>query len=486
MQDLFDRKVKIVATLGPKSSTPEKIQALIQAGIDVARLNFSHGDHEFHTDLFTKVRNEAKRSGRNIAILQDLQGPKLRIGTLPKAGLRVQKGSILEWVSESDLSGIDSKKTVVPIPDSLFLSLKKDLTAGNGVLLDDGKLEGSVRENKPGLPIFIEMANDGVLFSKKGVHFPGIQLSLESFTEKDMKDLQWGLEHRVDAIALSFIRSAKEIEAVRERIKAFGKWMPFIFAKIEKEEAIDHYESILEVSDGILIARGDMALEVGVSRVPIVQKRLIRACNELGVPVITATQMLESMIHSASPTRAEASDIANAVLDGTDAVMLSGETAAGRYPVESVKTMRGIIINTEKNFQELSQSPKLLPLAGSMIDSIAYSAARIANHVDANLIACVSRSGQAAHTIAKYRPDKPIIAILHQEPIYRRMAFVWGVTGLLVNQLTPTDDLFEMVEKILIDHHYVEEKDWIVMTMGVPSLKKGTTNTIKVHQIKSD
>jgi len=317
------------------------------------------------------------------------------------------------------------------------------------------------------------------------MNLPGTPLSLPCATEKDLKDLKLGLELGVDAVALSFVRTPQDVTFVREFIRKNSNHMPLLVSKIEREEAVYAPEGILEVSDGILIARGDMAVELGAQRVPVIQKMLIRMSNELGVPVITATQMLESMISCPTPTRAEASDVANAVFDGTDAVMLSAESASGEYPVESVETMSRIIDEAEDGGRKYSTHLSMTPMSGSIVDSIEYSASKIATHVGASVIACLTHTGLAAKTLAKYRPEIPLVAIMDNEASLRKLSFVWGVEGILIPELVATDDLFGMVARVLTDHGRVGEDDFIVVTAGIPTLGRGTTNTIKVHQVKA-
>jgi pyruvate kinase len=284
-------------------------------------------------------------------------------------------------------------------------------------------------------------------------------------------------------VALSFVRSAEDIQDLRERMKNLTQDPPLVIAKIEREEAVEHQDAIIEVSDGLLVARGDMAVELGAERVPAVQKRLIRSCNELGVPIITATQMLESMISCPTPTRAEASDVANAVFDGTDAVMLSGETASGEYPIETVEVMSRIVVEAERN-KEFSRGPTdLIPMPGSTVESIEFSASRIAHHVGAVAIACLTHSGMAARALAKFRPDTPIVAIMDKESMLRRLMFCWGVRGVVIPRILATDDLFQMVENVLVQEKWAHMGDVIVVTAGVPTLRRGTTNMVKVHKI---
>ncbi len=477
------RRVKIVCTLGPASQTREMIEGLIDAGMDVARLNFSHGSHEFHRELFGALRDCAQQQGRNVGILQDLQGPKLRVGKLAAEGVELRAGQVVLLHPEGDaVSALKKDRLAIPIVKEIALPISKDLRKGSKILFDDGKLLARVVQLSPP-EIVIEVEVGGLLTSNKGINLPGTPLSLPSATEKDLRDLKLGLDLGVDAVALSFVRKAEDIEKLRREIRKQSNHMPLLVSKIEREEAVDDFESILEVSDSLLIARGDMAVELGADRVPVIQKRLIHACASLGVPVITATQMLESMIHSPTPTRAEASDVANAVFDGTDAVMLSGETAAGEYPLEAVRMMSRIILGAQDSLSEYTTRPQVQPLPGSAVDSIEYSASKIAFHVGASAVACLTHSGMAARTLSKYRPETPIIAIMDSAESLRKLSFVWGVQGVLIPKILATDDLFAMVEKVLTEAELAQDGDWIVVTAGVPTLRRGTTNMVKVHQI---
>lgn len=478
------RKVKIVGTLGPSSNTQPQIEALIRAGLDTTRLNFSHGTHEVHRAVFERVRAASKAVGKHVAILQDLQGPKLRVGKLGPDGIHLKAGDeVLLYPEGTEPKGSVTGRIALPISSEIAGPLSKDVRKGSKILFDDGKLLSEVKSANPP-EIVIEIQVGGKLTSNKGMNLPGTPLSLPATTEKDLRDLKLGLDLGVDAVALSFVRYPKDVTFVKEQIRKNSNHRPLLVSKIEREEAVYSPEGILEVSDGFMIARGDMAVELGAEKVPTIQKMLIRMCNELGVPVITATQMLESMISCPTPTRAEASDVANAVFDGTDAVMLSAESASGQYPVEAVSTMARIIVEAETEIGRYSGHQNLIPISGSVVDSIEYSASKIASHVGASAIACLTHSGTAARTLAKYRPEIPIVAIMDNEASLRRLAFVWGIQGVLIPELVATDDLFGMVSRVLVENDRAEEDDLIVVTAGTPTLGRGTTNTIKVHQIK--
>jgi pyruvate kinase len=483
MHSTVRRRVKIVCTLGPSTRTLEQIHGLIREGMDIARLNFSHGTHEFHKNLIATIREAARRESKPIAIMQDLQGPKIRVGVLPKGGLDLKAGDVLLLYPEGSQPKTSTHgKILVPISAEIAQAVSSDAQNGARILFDDGKIATRATQVSPP-EIVAEVEVGGKLTDHKGMNLPGTPLSIPCMTEKDYEDLAFGVSQGVDAVALSFVRTAADIEAVRERLRKLTDDPPSVIAKIEREEAVEYQDSIIEVSDGLLVARGDMAVELGAERVPAIQKKLIHSCNELGVPIITATQMLESMILSPTPTRAEASDVANAVFDGTDAVMLSGETASGAFPLESVRTMARIVLEAERS-RELYSGPKdILPLPGSVVESIEFSASRIAHHVGAVAIACLTHSGLAARTLAKYRPDTPIVAIMDNEAALRKLAFVWGVRGALIPKIVSTDDLFSMVENVLMTHGWAELEDLVVVTAGIPTLRRGTTNMIKVHRV---
>ena len=483
MHSSFQRKVKIVCTLGPSTRTLEKISGLIDAGMDIARLNFSHGTHEFHGGLIATIREASRIAKKPIAIMQDLQGPKIRVGVLPKGGVMLKAGDVVLLYPEGSTPKTSTEgKILIPISAEIAHSVSSDCVPGARILFDDGKI--LTRASKVSPPeIVVEVIVGGKLTDHKGMNLPGTPLHIPCLTEKDYEDLKFGISQGVDAVALSFVRTASDISNLRERMKKTTNDLPLLISKIEREEAVEYQDSIIEVSDGLLVARGDMAVEVGAERVPTIQKKLIHSCNELGVPIITATQMLESMISSPTPTRAEASDVANAVFDGTDAVMLSGETASGDYPLEAVETMARIILESELARDLYSGPRDILPMPGSVVESIEFSASRIANHVGAVAIACLTHSGMAARVLAKYRPDTPIVAIMDNEEALRRLSFVWGIRGVVIPKIVSTDDLFSMVEKVLITHGWAQAEDLIVVTAGVPTLRRGTTNMVKVHQV---
>ena len=477
------RRAKIVCTLGPSSQTLEQISGLIDAGMNVARLNFSHGTHAFHENLIRQIRLASKNKKVAIGILQDLQGPKIRAGNLPKEGITLSPGDrVILYPEGSTPKRSLHGKIAIPISAEIAEAVSSDVRVGAKILFDDGRIITQATHVSPP-EIEVEVETGGKLTSHKGMNLPGTPLSIPCLTEKDLEDLKFGLSQGVDAVALSFVRNPQDIEQLQKILKRATHDPPLIIPKIEREEAIEYQNSIIEISDGLLIARGDMAVEIGAERVPAIQKGLIHACNEMGVPVITATQMLESMMSSPTPTRAEASDVANAVFDGTDAVMLSGETASGQYPEESVRTMTRIILEAERVHLQYSRHAETFPVPGSVVDAIESSAAFIAEQVGAVAIACLTHSGMAARTLAKYRPQTNIVAIMDREDILRRLSFTWGVQGEVINKIVATDDLFSMVEGVLTQRGWAEPEDLIVVTAGVPTLRRGTTNMVKVQKI---
>jgi pyruvate kinase len=415
--------------------------------------------------------------------MQDLQGPKIRAGVLPKGGIELRPGDVVLLYPEGATPKMSTQGRIpIPISAEIAQAVANDAEKGARILFDDGRIATRATQVSPP-EIVVEVEVGGRLTSNKGMNLPGTPLSIPCLTEKDLEDLAFGLSQGVDAVALSFVRSPSDIEQLKEKMRKITNDPPIVIPKIEREEALECLDAIIEVSDGLLIARGDMAVEIGAERVPIIQKRLIYGCNQLGVPVITATQMLESMISSPTPTRAEASDVANAVFDGTDAVMLSGETASGEYPKETVRTMTRIILEAERMKESYSRHTPASPLAGSVVDAIESSAALIAQQVGATAIACLTHSGMAARTLAKYRPGAPIVAIMDNEAMLRRLSLSWGVRGAVIPKIVATDDLFAMVETVLKSNGWADNEDLVVVTAGVPTLQRGTTNMVKVHRI---
>lgn len=475
------KRTKIICTLGPSTNSVEKIVELVHAGMDIARMNFSHGTHADHKARIDMVREASKITGKQIAILQDLQGPKIRIGDLEKTVL-LKQGDRFTITTKDILGTFDRVSTS-------YKEITKDVRPGDRILMDDGLLEVRVLE-KSDTEVVTEVVIGGLLKSKKGLNLPGVNMSVPSLSEKDIQDVYFGLDNNVDLIALSFVRSAQDIHDLRQIINLRRK-DTWIVAKIERPEAITNLEQIVEATNAVMVARGDLGVEMKTSSVPILQKRIVQTCNAKYKPVIIATQMLESMTENQRPTRAEASDVANAVYDGTDAVMLSGETASGKYPIETVRTMSEIIANVEssENYSLLSKERYALAhnipnnAQVDLSEAIAVSAVDVANTVRAKAIVVLSHTGSTAIKVSKQKPNTQIVVITDNESVQRRMNLVWGVQTIFTETLTSTDESFKAIEQRLIEHGLVQRDDVLVYTMGIPILKHGTTDTIKVSKV---
>jgi len=468
------RRAKIVCTLGPSSSTPEVIGRLIDAGMDVARLNFSHGDYDSHLLRLRMVRAEAEKRGRSVGILQDLQGPKIRVGTFKTGSIELRGGAPFT-ITTRDVVGDET------IVSTTYKHLPKDVHPGDTILLDDGYLRLEV-VSVDGTDVQTRVVEGGVLKDKKGINLPGVRVSAPALTEKDRADLVFGLRAGVDFIALSFVRSAADVEEAKRLATTDEGRIPII-AKVEKPEAVERLESIVEAADGIMVARGDLGVELGPEKVPLVQKWAIEATNRVGKVVITATQMLESMIENPRPTRAEASDVANACLDGTDALMLSGETAAGRWPVEAVRTMARIVNEIESSswYRLNLEAPSLdLPIS---TNAVAHAAVVAARQMGLRIIACYSDSGGVARLISEYRPEALIVALTTNEVTYRQLALYWGVLPVRVAPAATTDEMFGRIEDLLLTHGLAKSEDRVVITMGVPVGSGESTNLMKIHRV---
>lgn len=472
-----DRKTKIVCTIGPSTNTAEKIEQLVLAGMNVARLNFSHGSHEDHRLVIVAIREVEKKLGRTIGILMDLQGPKIRVGTMLEGGQVITAGAEVTLSPEKVLGTSE----IIPID---YPNLVKDAKVGDTILMDDGLLECRITEKKGDLVKAIVIVG-GLLKSRKGVNLPNVRISISAITEKDYTDLAFGINQGVDFVALSFVRSARDVQELISYVRAHGS-NAGIIAKIEKPEAIPVIDEIIEESDGIMVARGDLGIEIPSNQVPLVQKHIIKRCRQLGKPVITATQMLESMISNPRPTRAESSDVANAVLDGTDAVMLSGESASGKYPIEAVMTMDKICRSVELESNTIYHSLKFKKpdwKDKQVIEALSYSCVKLAEDVDASVIAIITHSGTTARRIAKYRPHVPIIAFTESEIVARQLNLVWGVHSVKINELFDTDQSIERMEKYLAKHEWTITGDRAILATGIPTTKKGSTNMIKVSTL---
>jgi pyruvate kinase len=469
------RRAKIICTIGPACNTEAAMRDLLRLGKDIARLNISHGTHEEHTHNVQRLRRAAQREGRTLCVLQDLQGPKIRTGPLEHHHPVLLKTGSLVTITPEDIAG-NSARISTSFPD-----LARELTAGARVLLSDGLIELRV-ESVKGKDVVCEVLNGGMLGEHKGINLPGIALSIQALTDKDRKDLEFGLKQGVDAIALSFVRSAADVKTVMKIIADHGSDVPVI-AKLEKPQAIDHLEEILEVADGVMVARGDLGVEMAPEKVPVIQKHVIRRAAAWRRPVITATQMLESMIENPRPTRAETSDVANAVFDGTDAVMLSAETASGKYPRESVTIMARIVVEAERNVGDLGQvrrrrERRSLSIAETICESIAHAA----EDLPMGAIAIFTETGNTARMISKYRPKAPIYAFTHIAPVVQRMNLYWGVHPVRCPQARSAEQMVTLAEQLLVGRGQLKAGEVLGVVAGTRQTS-GSTNLMRLHVV---
>jgi len=476
----MNRRTKIVCTLGPATTDPETIRRLVAAGMDVARMNFSHGTHEEHKQRVRRVREAAQKEGKVVTILQDLQGPKIRVG-------EVQGGSVM--LREGDEVTVSTEGSEETTGNRIFIdyeSLTQDAEEGERILIDDGLLELRVT-GRNGSSLRATVVEGGPLRSRKGVNLPDIRISTPPMTEKDLKDLELGLELNVDVVALSFVQQRSDVEALAHRIDEVGK-NTGVVAKIEKPQAVRNIDDILDIADGIMVARGDLGIEMPMEEVPGTQKRLIRKGMAAAKPVITATQMLESMVEDPRPTRAEASDVANAVLDGSDAVMLSAETAVGNHPVRVVEAMNQIIRQAEDYWYEqrrsLTMAPNQLERGGSVTDSVSFTACRLAEQVGAEAVCCLTNSGATARAIARHRPSMPIYAFTDNQRVVAQLGSLWGTEAFYIPFQQDTDQGIARVHSVLREHELVSQGGQVVMTVGMPLPARGRTNTVHVSSVK--
>lgn len=466
------RRTKIVATIGPATSTPDVLRDLIQAGATTLRLNFSHGTHDDHLRSIRLIRQVSFELNQPVGILQDLQGPKIRLGKFEHGSIILNKGDRFTLTSR-----------IVPgtqeISSVTYEYLSEEVPAGATILLDDGRVEMVVESvDRANQDLHCRVVVGGALSNSKGVNFPGVYLSIKALTDKDRKDLMFGLDQGVDWVALSFVRNPQDVLEIKELISSAGKAVPVV-VKIEKHEAIEQMEAILSIADGVMVARGDLGVELPAEDVPILQKRLIATANRLGIPVITATQMLDSMVHSPRPTRAEISDVANAILDGTDAVMLSNETAVGKYPIEAVSTMATIAVRIEQE-----NAKRLIEDAGRSIpNAISQAVGKIADQLGATAIMSLTKTGATARNVSKFRPKTPILAITPHVDVARQLQLVWGVKPLLVLDLPSTGQTFQAAINVAQEKALVSEGDLVVMTAGTLQGVAGSTDLIKVEVV---
>ncbi|WP_312641548.1 pyruvate kinase [Hydrogenoanaerobacterium sp.] len=471
------RKTKIICTLGPATETEEKIRELILAGMDVARFNFSHGSYEEHLkklNILSALREELHLP---IAALLDTKGPEVRLGKFKGGKAELKSGEVFTLTTD-EIEGDSAKATIS------FKGLPADVDAGTKILLDDGLIELKVLSVEGGTDIICRIINGGIISNTKGVNVPGVRLSLPYISEKDHADILWGIDQGFDFIAASFTRSADDILEIRKILDTKNCHSIRIIAKIENAEGVTNIDNILNVSDGVMIARGDMGVEIPFEEVPVVQKLLIKKAYSAGKQVITATQMLDSMMKNPRPTRAEATDVANAIYDGTSAIMLSGETAAGAYPIESVKTMARIAVRAENDIDYRGRFFKreMHGLQG-VTNAISHATCTTAYDLGAAAIITVTKSGKTAKMISKYRPEMPIISGTTNPTVYRQMNLSWGVTPMLIEEKESTDDLFQHAVDVAKGNNLVKSGDLVVITAGVPLGISGTTNLLKVHMV---
>lgn len=469
------RKTKIICTVGPATSTPENLKALVDAGMNVARLNFSHGDYQFHGQTIEILRSIPTPPGKPLALMQDLCGPKIRLGILPSEGLTVEEGEEVTFLEQE--TGNNINELPLPLP-TLFAMVR----VGEPIMINDGRIKLIVTDRDAD-KIRARVKIGGKISSRKGVNLPQTHLPVSSITEKDLLDLRFGIQNNVDWIAVSFVRSPADLEPARRMIEAAHQNIRII-AKIERREAVENFDDILQVVDGIMVARGDLGVEVPLEQVPLIQKDIIHRCNRAGKPVITATQMLESMINAPDPTRAEVTDVANSIVDGTDAIMLSGETAVGKYPIPAVQMMDKIAVETEKSLPDGTQQYYgYQPGSVSVTESVAEAVCRMAYEVGAKAILCNTSSGSTAKLVSKYRPTTRIIALTSAEISYRQLALSWGVEPLLISSVNTTEQMLINLINTVVEMGIAQQGDKVVITSGIPLGQSGTTSLIKVHTI---
>ena len=470
------RRTKIVATVGPATLKPDVLRSLIKAGATTLRLNFSHGTQQDHQRAIRLIRQTAFELNQPVGILQDLQGPKIRLGKFACGKITLQKGDCFILTSRS----VECNQEISYVS---YRNLTEEVPEGATILLDDGKVEMVVEKvDCQSENLHCRVVVGGVLSSNKGVNFPGVYLSIKALTEKDREDLMFGLDQGVDWIALSFVRNPQDILEIKDLISSAGKSIPVI-AKIEKHEAIEQMDAILSLCDGVMVARGDLGVELPAEDVPILQKRLIATANKLGIPVITATQMLDSMFNNPRPTRAEVSDVANAILDGTDAVMLSNETAVGNYPVEAVETMAKIAQRIEGEHQRITPDPN--NKKWSITNAISAAVGQIAEQLEAAAIMTLTKTGSTARNVSKFRPKTPILAITPHVHVSRRLQLVWGVKPLLVLDLPSTTQTFQAAINVAQEKNWLDAGDLVVMTAGTLQGVAGSTDLIKVELVQA-
>ena len=470
------KRTKIVCTIGPASNNEEVIRELIKSGLNVSRHNFSHDIHENHEKNMNMIRKVAKELGKHVAVLLDTKGPEIRTGDFNDK-VELKEGNKFTIYCNEVVLGDETKCSIT------YDELYKDVEIGDTILIDDGLVGlnvDSIEENK----IHCTIKNSGFVSSKKGINVPGVKINLPAITEKDMEDLKFGCRVGVDIVAASFVRKAADVLEIRKVLADNGGEDILIFSKIENQEGVDNIDDIIKLSDGIMVARGDLGVEIPTADVPLAQKMMIEKCNKVGKPVITATQMLDSMIRNPRPTRAEASDVANAIFDGTDAIMLSGETANGKYPVEAVKTMADIAIKAESavDYKNILRKKSKEPIE-NVPSAISLSTCTSAVALNAKAIITATQSGHSARMVSKYRPNCNIIAVTPYESVANKLAINWGVSPLVAPQTTSTDELIDESVNASLTAGYVEKGDLVVIAAGIPVNYVGSTNLMKIHVV---
>ncbi len=468
-------RAKIICTLGPASRDFATIASLADAGMNVVRINFSHGSHKDILSLIGMVRKVSEETGNPIGILGDLAGPKIRVGDLEGESVLLKEGAEFT-ITTREVTG------TAEIVSSTYPNLVSDVNKGDRILIDDGRLELVVEQVRPE-DVKTRVVIGGELKPRKGMNLPGVNVSAPAISTKDFRDIEFAVREGFDLLALSFVRSPDDVSKAKKLVENYNSDIP-IFAKIEKEEAVKSFDAVLARADGIMIARGDLGVEMASEQVPLIQKRLIRECNKAGKPVITATQMLESMITNPRATRAETSDVANAVIDGSDAVMLSGETAVGKYPVKVVETMKCIIENVESELGKGRSIVDVIPAETNIEDAVTAAACRAAELLDARAIVAYTHSGSTAIRLSKYRPRTRILALTPFENIRRRLSIYWGIRSALAEEVPDTDSMVDKAEEIVVSQGFARKGDIIVITSGTPIGQPGTTNLVNVHAIK--
>jgi pyruvate kinase len=469
----MNRRAKIVCTLGPATATPERIRGLVEAGMDVARLNFSHGTHDDHRRMYEMVRAAADATGRAVGILADLQGPKIRLGRFAAGPVEWRTGDHVVLTSD-DIEGDAGRVSVT------YRALPQEVRPGDRLLVDDGRLSLEVTAVK-GPDVHCLVVEGGQVSNHKGLSLPNVAISAPALSEKDAQDLRFALRLRVDMVALSFVRSPEDVKPVHAVMSELGVKLP-VLAKLEKPEAVTRLEPIVDAFDGMMVARGDLGVELPLEQVPLVQKRAVQLCRENAKPVIVATQMLDSMIENSRPTRAEASDVANAVLDGADALMLSGETSVGRYPVLTVRTMARIVESTEQGHVRV---PPLQHDPATTGGAITWAAARVASAIGAKALVAFTQTGDTVRRLARVHCGLPLLAFTPEQAVRSQLALCWGVETFLMPFVHHTDEMFEQVDHALLEHGRGEPGDLVVIVAGSPPGTPGSTNTLRVHRLGS-